>query len=233
VIALVRYQVSLLLRSHRWIPAAVIYLIGVVALGGVGGSATANGSALPQGLSWSALMLVPCVAWLSRSVLTAEPPAARAVVAAASGPRRAQLAALGAAFGFAAAFGLAGVIWELVTCGLVRHPVTNTLMLGATVSDVARGLGAALICLLVGSAIGAMCNPPVINRPAASMLTSTAAVVLGLVWSVSPANAAVRSGYSTTPSPWLSSMGIPVIVAFALLIGTWSISALVAARRSG
>ncbi len=231
--ALARYQVSLLLRSHRWIPAAVIYLIGVAGLGGAGGSAAGHGMALPAGLSWSALMLVPSAAWLTRSVLTAEPPAARAVVAAAAGPRRAQLAALGAALCSAAVFGLAGVIWELATCGVVRAQVTNSVLIGATAADLGRGLSTALICLLVGSAIGALCNPPVISRPAASMLASTAAVVLGLVWSVSPANAAVRSGYSATPSPWLTSLGVPVVVALALFALAWSISARVAARRCG
>src|ERR1700722_5877071 len=124
---LIRYQLSLLLRSHRWIPAAVVYVVGVVGLGGVGGSVTRNGSALAQGLSWSALMLVPVEAWLSRSVLTAEPPAARAVVAAATGPRRAQLAALGAALSFAAIFGLIGVGWEVITCGAVRSNQTNSV----------------------------------------------------------------------------------------------------------
>src|ERR1700678_3215780 len=195
MIALSRYQLSLLLRSHRWIPAAVIYVIGVFGLGGVGGPVTWHGAALSQGLSWSALMLVPCVAWLSRSVLTAEPDAARAVVAAAGGPRRAQLSALGAAACFGAVFGLAGLIFELATCGVIRSQASNSFLVGATVTDVGRGLGAALICLLVGSAIGALCNPPVLRRPAASMLTSTAAVVFALAWSDSPANAAVRSGF--------------------------------------
>jgi len=181
VIALVRYQVSLLLRSHRWIPAAVIYVIGVIGLGGVGGPAVAHGAALSQGLSWSALILVPCVAWLSRSMLTAEPAAARSVVAAAGGPRRAQLAALGAALGVGVIFGIIGICWEVITNGVVRVPQTNSVLFGATFSDLGRGVGAAVICLFVGSAIGALCNPPVIRRPAASMLASTAAVVLGLV----------------------------------------------------
>jgi len=243
VIALVRYQLSLLARSHRWVPAAVIYVIGVAGLGGVGGAATPHGQALTQGLSWSALMLVPAVAWLTRSALTAEPPAARAVVAAATGPRRAQLAALGAAFGFAVPFGLAGMIWEIVSCGLVRSPLTNAVQVGATASAIGRGLGAGLICLLVGSAIGALCNPPVIRRPAGSMLTSTAAVVLALVWSISPANAAVRvwspsatgqaagAGAHAAAHTW--PPGLPVLSALALLAVAWGISALVAARRSG
>jgi hypothetical protein len=231
MMALGRYQVSLLLRSHRWIPAAVIYIIGVVGLGGVGGPATGQGAALGQGLSWSALMLVPAVAWLTRSVLTAEPAAARAVAAAAGGARRAQLSALSAALGFGVALGLAGFVWEIATAGVIRSAATNSVMIGATLAHLGHGLVTSLICLLVGSAIGALCNPPVITRPAASMLTSTAAVVLGLVWSVSPANAAVRVGYGSTQSSWPT--GLPVIAAVALLAVAWSISALVAARRGG
>jgi hypothetical protein len=221
----------LLLRSHRWIPAAVIYVLGVVGLGGFGGPAVAHGAALSQGLSWSALMLVPCVAWLTRSVLTAEPPAARSCVAAAAGPRRAQLAALGAALGLGVIFAIIGICWEVITAGVVRAPHTNSVLFGATFSDLGRGVGAALICLFVGSAIGALCNPPVITRPAASMLTSTAAVVLGLVWSVSPANAAVRTGNGASSGSWPT--GLPVIAAITLLVVAWSVSALVAARRGG
>jgi hypothetical protein len=231
MMALGRYQVSLLLRSHRWIPAAVIYIIGVVGLGGVGGPATGQGAALGQGLSWSALMLVPAVAWLTRSVLTAEPAAARAVAAAAGGVRRAQLSALSAALGFGVALGLAGFAWEIATAGVIRSASTNSVMIGATLAHLGHGLIASLICLLVGSAIGALCNPPVIASPAASMLTSTAAVVLGLVWSVSPANAAVRAGYGGTQSTWPT--GLPVISAVALLVLAWGISARVAARRGG
>jgi hypothetical protein len=231
VTALIRYQGSLLLRSHRWIPAAVIYVLGVVGLGGFGGPAVAHGAALSQGLSWSALMLVPCVAWLTRSVLTAEPPAARSCVAAAAGPRRAQLSALGAALGFGIIFAIIGICWEVITAGVVRAPHTNSVLFGPTFSDLGRGVGAALICLFVGSAIGALCNPPVITRPAASMLTSTAAVVLGLVWSVSPANAAVRAGTGAASGSWPT--GLPVIAAITLLVVAWSVSALVAARRGG
>ncbi len=159
MIAISRYHLSLLLRSHRWIPAAVVYVIGVVGLGGIGGPSTFHGAALSQGLSWSALMLVPCVAWLSRAVLTAEPSAARACVAAAGGPRRAQLAALGAAAAFTAGFGVVGVIWELITFGVDRAPSTNSVLIGATLGDVGHGLVSALICLLVGSAIGATLQP--------------------------------------------------------------------------
>jgi hypothetical protein len=79
VIALVRYQAALLLRSQRWVAP----LLGYAALVAV--STSIGGQSLADGLDWSAAMLVPGVAWLTRSVLTAEPAAARACVAAAGG----------------------------------------------------------------------------------------------------------------------------------------------------
>jgi hypothetical protein len=85
VIALTRYQLSLLLRSYRWIPPAVLFVLGVI---GLGGATLPNGAGLSEG-RWSALILVPVAAWLTRSMLTAEPPRLRACVAAAGGPRRA------------------------------------------------------------------------------------------------------------------------------------------------
>jgi hypothetical protein len=227
VIALTRYQLSLLLRSHRWIPPAVLYVLGVA---GLGGAALPHGAGLTQGLAWAALILVPVEAWLTRSMLTAEPAAARACVAAAGGPRRAQLAALIAALLVGAAFGLLGVAWEAFSLGLPRLPATNAIRTGAAFADLGGGLGAALICLLVGSAIAALLNPPVVRRPAAGMLGTTGAVVLALAWNVSPANAAVRSvGYGSQEKAWPA--GVALLAAVVLLGLAWAISAQVAARR--
>jgi len=232
VIALSRYQLSLMLRSHRWIPPAVLFILGVVLLGGTSGPAVAHGAGLAPGLSWSALMLVPATAWLTRSALTAEPAAARACVAAAGGPRRAQLAALVAALLAGVVFGVAGVVWELTRIGVLRTQGTNAIRVGATLAVVGTGIGAALICLLVGSAIGALFNPPIILPPAAAMLGTTAAVVFALAWNGSPANAAVRSaGYGTKATSW--PPGLPALAAVGLLAVAWTVSALVAARRSG
>ena len=77
MIALLRYQAAILLRSHRWIFPLIAYGL-LVAVGGEGSTP------LAEGLGWSAAMLVPVVALLTRSMLTAEPDAARAVVAAAA-----------------------------------------------------------------------------------------------------------------------------------------------------
>lgn len=227
MIALTRYQLSLLLRSYRWIPPAVLFVLGVI---GLGGATLQNGAGPSEGLAWSALMLVPVGAWLTRSMLTAEPPAARSCVAAAGGPRRAQLAALVAAAVVGAALGLMGVIWELVNLGVPRSVLSNGIEVGTLISDVGGGLAAGLVCLLVGSAVAALLNPPVVRRPAAAMLATTGAVVLALAWNGSPANAAVRSvGYGAQGHSWPA--GVALVSALALAAVAWVISVQVAARR--
>jgi len=227
VIALVWYQFALLVRSHRVLLPAVLFVIGVA---GLGGAVLPHGEGLSQGLAWSALLLVPVEAWLTRAALIAEPPAARACVAAVAGPRRAQLAALVAAAAVGASFGLLGVAWEVISLGVRRSAPTNSIMAGATLADVGGGLAAVLVCLLVGSAIGALLNPPLIRRPAAAMLATTCAVVLALAWSGSPANAAVRSvGYGAQEKTWPT--GAALLAAIALLAVAWVVSAQVAARR--
>jgi hypothetical protein len=229
VIALTRYQLSLLLRSYRWIPPAVLFVLGVI---GLGGATLPNGAGLSEGLAWSALMLVPVEAWLTRSMLTAEPPEARACVAAAGGPRRAQLAALIAAAAVGVALGLLGVGWELVSLGVPRSAASNGIEPGMLLSDVGGGLAAGLVCLLVGSAVAAFLNPPVVRRPAAAMLATTGAVVLALAWNGSPANAAVRSiGYGAEEHTWPA--GVALVSAVALAVVAWAISVQVAARREG
>jgi hypothetical protein len=164
VIAVIRYELSLLIRSHRWIVSAVVFVLGVIFLGAAAPK-TPHGGDLGQGLAWCALMLVPAEAWLTRSMLTAEPAAARACAAAAGGPRRTQVAALIAAAVVGAAFGLLGIVWEVFNLGVPRSGGTNSIRLGALFSELGGGLGAALVCLLVGSAVAAMLNPPVVRRP--------------------------------------------------------------------
>lgn len=229
MIALTRYHLSLLLRSHRWIPPAILYALGVV---GLAASNPAYGAGLAPGLSWAALMLVPVVAWLTRATLTAEPAAARACVAAASGPRRAQVAALIAPAFVGAVIGLFGVGFELLRAGALRTDPGNAIRVGATAKVLGGGLLAALICLLVASAIGALCNPPVVRRPGPGMLTTTVAVVVAIAWNISPANAALRTPDTGVPTTaWPS--GVPVLTAIVLVVIAWAISVVFAARRGG
>ncbi len=156
VIALLRYQTANLFRSHRWIFPLIAYAL-LISVGGAG----SGSRALADGLDWSAAILVPVVALLTRSMLTAEPGAARACVFAARGPWRGQLATLLTAFAGGAVLGLAGAAYELATAG---HET-------ALLVPLAVGLGKALVCALVGSAVGTLFNPPLIRHPAAALLS--------------------------------------------------------------
>lgn len=215
--ALVRYQFELLLRSHRWVGPLAVYAVFVWFTGG-------GGQALSAALSWSAAALLPVAAWLTRLLLTAEPAEARACLAAASGPRKAQLAALIAGLAASLVLGLGSVLVDLL---VGRAPAGGA---DACARTLLVGLAAAVICLSVGSAIGALCNPPVVRPVAYAVLSTVGVVVAALVSSVSPANAAIRdSGAQPHSSPW--PVATPLIAALALLIVSWAVSAMLAARR--
>jgi hypothetical protein len=216
VTALLRYQAAILFRSHRWIFPLITYAV-LLFVGGAG----SGQQALPNGLAWSAALLVPAVALLTRSMLTAEPAEGRACVAAARGPGWAQLATLITAFAGGAGLGLAGAAYELVTVG---H---NSALL----TPIASGLGKALACALVGAAVGTLFNRPLIRNPAAALLSTIAAVVVALVWSISPANAALRgNGAAIQSAAWPA--GVPLLAAVALAVASWALSCWLAGRQA-
>jgi hypothetical protein len=221
--ALLRYQFAVLFRSHRWVFPLVIFVL-LISVGGVGQTQPVS-----SGLDWAAAILVPVVALLTRSMLTAEPDAARACVAAAAGPVRAHLAVLSTALVGGAALALVGAGYELATSRAVpllhSHP-------GLVLSSLAAGLGKALICIFVGSAVGALCNRPVIRHQTVALLATIAAVVIGLLSSVSPANAALSgNGAAVQSAAW--PVGVPFLAAAVLVVLAWVLSVWLAARRSG
>jgi hypothetical protein len=227
VIALMRYQTANLFRSHRWIFPLILYALLISVGGGESGeqagaaAAALRAQALASGLDWSAALLVPAVALLTRSMLTAEPAAARACVAAARGPGRAQLATLMTAFAGGVVLGLAGAVYELVTMG--RHT--------ALLVPLATGLGKALVCALVGATVGTLFNRPLIRHPAAALLSTIAAVVVALVSTISPANAALRgNGAAIQSAAWPT--GVPLLAAFGLAVASWTVSCWLAGRRA-
>jgi hypothetical protein len=229
VIALLRYQAANLFRSHRWILPLIVYAL-LISVGGAGsdeqagsGQAAAHlrAQALASGLDWSAAIVLVVTALLTRSMLTAEPGAARDCVAVARGPGRPQLATLLTAFAGGAVLGVAGAGYELVTLG---HGT-------ALLAPFLAGLGKALVCALVGSAVGTMFNPPVIRHQAAALLSTIAAVLVALISSVSPANAAMHGNGATIQSAaWPAR--VPLAAAFALVVGSWAVSCWLAGRRS-
>lgn len=220
--ALLRYQFAVLVRSHRWILPLIGYAL-LLAVGGAGGAVGAAGpvgQSLASGLDWSAAILVPVAAVLTRSMLTAEPGAARACIATASSASKAQLATLITAFGAGVVLGLVGACYEVLTsshkAGLLTPLVT--------------GLGTALICALVGSAVGALFNPPLIRHPAVALLCTIAAVILAWVARISPANAALRGNGALVHSvAWPA--GLPLAAALVLVAAAWTASCWLAGRR--
>ena len=231
--ALLRYQAAILLRSHRWIFPLIAYGL-LVAVGNEGSSPLASG------LNWSAAMLVPVVALLTRSMVTAEPDAARAVAAAAAGPARLQLAALVAALGGGAILAVIGAAYEvLASQSVALDPAQGTLGKVTAVmghpSVLVAGLVTAVVCLLVGSAAGALCNPPLLRHPGVTLLSTLAVVVVALVANISPAAAALRytgpgTGVAAQAQPHWPGIA-PMVAAACVLAITWTASALVAARR--
>lgn len=230
MIALLRYQSAILLRSHRWIVPLIAYAV-LVAAEGVGG----GNDPLSGGLGWSAATLVPVVAFTTRSMLTAEPDSARACVAAAAGPVRAQLAALLTAVGGGVVLAVAGALIEVLTSeSVLKTPASPSAWdkLSATASHpkvLLAGLATALVCLLVASAVGALLNPPLLRHPGLAILSTLTAVIFALASDVSPAGAALRhSGLSSGPE-WPGAGS--VIAALCLAAVTWTASSLAAARR--
>jgi hypothetical protein len=236
MIALLRYQTAILLRSHRWIFPLIAYglLLSVGAASGAG-TGSAGGTPLPEGLDWSAAMLVPVVAFLTRSMLTAEPDAARACVAAAAGPVRAQLAALITALGAGVVLGIGGAVLELLTnTSVATHPGPGIgSKIGASFLHpevLLAGLATAVVCLLVASAVGTLLNPPLLRNPGVSIVLTLAAVVFALASGASPARAALRQAAVASQQPqWPGA--IPLLSAVCLAAVVWTISVLAAARR--
>lgn len=85
-------------------------------------------------------------------------------------------------------------------------------------------------CLLAGSAIGALCNPPLIRHRAYAVISTAAVAIAALAASGSPANAAIRAT-SATPAhhlPW-----VPVLIAVIVAALAWTASVVAAPRRAG
>ncbi|MFC4496401.1 ABC transporter [Streptomyces ovatisporus] len=220
--ALLGYHTALLVRSQRWLPPFLLY----AAVMGIG---VQWGQPLLDGLGYAAAALLPVTAWVVRICLNSEPPAARHCTAAAAGPARVHLAGVLAALLSSCVLGAVGSVYVVAvsdprsTGGHVAVP-----LLPAAVA----GLLAALTCALFGSAIGALCNRPLLSNSGVAVPSSLLAVLLVLVVGGSPANAAVAglvsgSHEGTVTMPWLPVSASVAVAALA----TW-LACAQAGRRS-
>ncbi|WP_327154282.1 ABC transporter [Streptomyces tubercidicus] len=213
MIALLRYQTALLIGSHRWLPPVILYAAWLAI-------SVRGGDPLLDGLGYAAGGLLPAAVWLTRTCVTNEPSAARNCAAAAAGPGRAHLAAVLTAAGTALLLALVGA--ALVV--LVSDPRSTDHQVAVPVLPAAfAGLLAALVCLLMGTALGALSNWPVLRSTGWSIPTGLVAALLLLVLGASPANAAVSglvtgSLHGTISIPWLPLIATVLIAAAATAV---------------
>jgi hypothetical protein len=220
--ALLRYQAALLVRSQRWLPPFLLYAVFLV----VG---VQSGQPILDSLGYAAAALLPVAAWLVRICVTNEPPAARGCVAAAAGPGRAHLAAVLVALGAAAALGTAATV--VVT--LISEPASADHQIRVPrLPAGAAGLLATLACALLGTAVGALTNWPVLRSTGRAVPAMLLAALLSVVVTGSPAQAAVsglvtgsRSG--TVPLPLL-----PLVAAAVLTVAATAAACALTSRRS-
>jgi len=219
--ALLRYQTSLLLRSQRWLPPVILY----AAFLGIG---VQTGQPVLDSLGYAAAPLVPVAAWLVRICATNEPPAARSCAAAAAGPGRAHLACLLVALASAALLGAAATV--LVTA--ISDPSSGDRSADVSVLAAgAAGLLAALVCALIGTAVGALTTWPLLRSPGKAVPAMLIAALLALVVSGSPARTAVTDLVTGSETGTVPSGVLPLLLALLLTAGATSLACAITSRR--
>ncbi|MDI3402312.1 ABC transporter [Streptomyces cavernicola] len=208
--ALLRYHTALLLRSQRWLPPVLVYA-ALVAVG------AQPGDPVLDSLGYTSAALLPVAAWLTRISATQEPPAARHVTASAAGPGRAHLAALLTASGCAAALGTAGSALVVAMSGWwnTSHEVRI-----APLPMVLAALLAVAVCVLLGTAVGALCTWPLLRSPGWSVSLTALLALLAIVTTGSPARETVwalitGSRTGTTPVLLLPLAGAALLAVAA------------------
>ncbi len=210
--AVARYYVVLLARSQRWLPPVLFYAIALAIDSAAGDSAA-------DAFAYSAAFLLPVSAWLTRAMLTTEPAEAAAITATVTGPVRARLAALSAATGY-------GLLCALV--GAIVAGATGALPGGS--STLLTGLSTELVCVLLGTAAGALSAPPLVPAAGWGVLLAGLLALGLLVARFSPAAMGIRALTTANgAAPHYPLAALPsalVVVAVA-----WSISTAAAIRR--
>jgi hypothetical protein len=152
-VALLRYLTADVLRSQRWVPPVLCFLIAI-SVGDAGG-----GSALSCYGTTSAAMLAIAL-WLTMVVTGSEDPVQTAItVVTVGGPTRVRLAKIATAYLACLPLVLFAVGWPLLVGG---H--------AANVSAVAAGLVAHLVTALTGVGFGALLSRQVLRHTAWAVL---------------------------------------------------------------
>ncbi|GHH36840.1 ABC transporter [Streptomyces candidus] len=219
--ALLGYQLSLLARSQRWIAPGILY-VAVLAVG------VQSGQPVLDSLGYGSAALLPAAAWLVRVCVTNEPPAARHCASAAVGPRRVHLAALLTAFGCTALVGTAGTVFIVL---ISRGTSTSGAVVVPPLAAAAAGLLAVLACTLVGTAVGALCNRPLLRGTGWAVALTALGALLALVTAGSPARSAVTGLVSGSDSGTVAFALVPTAAALLLAGTAAAVACALAARR--
>jgi ABC-type Mn2+/Zn2+ transport system ATPase subunit len=219
--ALLGYQGALLMRSHRWLPPLLGYG-AVMAIGVTGGQAVLSS------LGYAAALLLPVTAWLVRVCVRGEPAAARACTAAAVGAGRAHAGALLTGLSAAALLGAAGTAVVAAVSGAYSDDMSTAVPVGPAT---AAGLLAAAVSLLLGTAVGALTNPPLIRGRGWSMLVTALGAGAVLLVSGSPAQAAVTGLVTGSRTGAVHYPLLPLLPAAPVAAAACWASCLLAARR--
>lgn len=220
--ALLRYQAALLLRSQRWLPPVILY----AAFLGVG---VQSGQPVLDSLGYSAAALLPVAAWLVRICATNEPPAARSCTGAAAGPGRAHLACLLVALSASALLGTAATL--LVTAISDWTSTDHQTRIAAVPAGLA-GLLAALVCALLGTAVGALTNWPLLRSRGRAVPALLLAALLALMVSGSPAHTAISSLVDGSQRGTVPVPVLPLLAAALLTALATGVACVLTSRRS-
>ncbi|MFT2015586.1 ABC transporter [Streptomyces sp. 796.1] len=219
--ALLRYQMELLLRSHRWLPPLLLYALFLV----IG---VQSGQPILDSLGYTAAGLLPVAAWWVRVCTSGDSPAARHVAAAATSPARVQLACVLTAL--LCSLGL-GVLATVVVAR-ISSPHSADHQVAVPVGEAtAGGLLAALACALLGTAVGALCNWPLVRRPGWGLLATALLALLALVWAASPAYAAVHDLVTGSHSGAVPLPLLPCLLAALVCAAATGLACAAAGRR--
>lgn len=227
-VAVARYYAVLLARTQRWLPPVLCYGV-MLAID------SANGDTTADAFAYSAAFLLPVSAWFTRSVLTVEPAEAAAITATATGPMRARIAALSAATCYGLLCAVAGTLVAIGTGGGIGR--TSTAL---------SGLSTEVVCVLIGTAVGALTAPPLVPAAGWGVLLAGLLALGLLVARFSPAAMGIRAltlaanssnGGGSAGSGSSGSNGVvhyPVAaLPLALIVAgaAWAVSTAAAARR--
>ncbi|MCW6008203.1 hypothetical protein K1W54_27200 [Micromonospora sp. CPCC 205371] len=215
--ALVRYTVSGLVRSQRYLPPALLFVTAVVVL------TTNDFGPLVGSYAGCALAQFVCLVWLTITVVNTEDPIQRSMTAVAAGSsQRVLLASVVTALGACACLTVVGTVYPIWGG---RHTVTG--------AAVAVGVGAQLVAGLAGIAVGLVCSRLVVPRPGYALVVALGLIgVLIVIPPVPPIGPVMRLLSSErAPEAMVGPLLVQFAIAAAMLVIATVVTQSVARRR--